>query len=215
MTELGDISLSVQDGDTLRTVDMIKAALKENQAPALILREGLAAGMMKAEKRFNRNEILISELLVAERAMKAGMEILIPLINEGQSSYLGTVVTGTLEGDIQETEKNTISGLMQGLGLKVIDLGASVPIIRFIETAMEKKAQLIVCTTSLTTFLPQMKFLVQAAAQAGIRGKTKILISGRPVTSWFCKSIDADMYAPDIVQAAEMAAEHCKKTARP
>ena len=95
------------------------------------------------------------------------------------------------------------------MGLKVIDLGNSISYVHFIEAAIKEKAQIIVCSTGLTTFLPQMKALVQAAAKANIRKQTKILLSGGPVTEWFCKSIEADMYAPNLVQAADMAAEYC------
>jgi len=211
MINLHDISISIQEGNTRQTEDLVTHAIKENNAPANILREGLAAGIMAMEKKFHRNEILDSEVLLAERAMKAGLQILMPVIREGQHSFLGTVITGTLEGDIRETEKDITACLMQSMGLRIIDLGTSVSSLQFIEAAMEEKAQIIACSTALTIFLPQMKSLVQAASQAGIRAKTKILLSGGPVTEWFCKSIEADMYAPDPISAAETAAEYCKK----
>ena len=214
MTSFQDISRSVQAGDTRQTEDLITRALCKNLPPADILREGLVAGMLNMEKKFRKNEILDTEVLIAEQAMKAGLQILMPVLKKGQSSFLGTVITGTPEGDIREIEKDIISSLMQSFALRVIDLGTSVWNIRFIEAAIKEKAQLIVCTTALTVFLPQMKALVQAASQADIRGKTKILLSGGPVTEWFCKSIDADMYAPDPARAAETAAEYCKKAAR-
>ena len=205
------ISMSVQEGNTRQTEDLITRALLENHQPEDLLREGLVPGMMEMEKRFQRNEIFDSEVLIAERAMKAGLQILMPALMKGQDSFLGTVITGTLEGDIRETEKDIIICLMRSLKLKVIDLGTSVQNVRFIEAAIEEKAQIIACSTALTVFLPQMKSLVQAAGQANIRGKTKILLSGRPVTEWFCKSIEADLYAAGPVQAAEIAAAYCKK----
>jgi len=211
MASLHDISTAVQSGKTVQTVALVEEALKENIPPGRILREALIESIMKTEKRFQKNEILETELLVAERAMKAGLEVLMPLLNAAQEQPIGTVVAGTMEGDIRDIEKDIIVSLMRSLGLRVIDLGTSVSNIRFIECAMEEKANIIACTTSLTSFLPQMKFLVQAAEQAKIRGKTKILLSGGPVTEWFCKSIEADMYAPDLVQAAEMTAAYCKK----
>ncbi|MCL2374873.1 MAG: cobalamin-dependent protein [Treponema sp.] len=146
--------------------------------------------------------------------MKTGLEIVMPVLKKEQGTFLGTVIIGTLGGDIRETEKNIISCLMQSHGLNVIDLGTSVSNLRFIEAAIEEKAEIIACNTSLTIFMPQMKSLVQAAGQADIRGKTKILLSGSPVTEWFCKSIGADIYASDMVQAAEIAAEHCRKLER-
>jgi len=213
MVDLQDIIISIQEGNSKETEDLVFRALKENCPPADILRKGLAAGMIETEKRFYKNEILDSEVLIAEWAMKAGLYILMPILTKGQNPSLGTVITGTLEGDIRETGKDIISCLMQSYGLRVIDLGISVSNIRFVEAAIEEKAEMIACITALTIFLPQMKSLVHAAAQAEIRGKTKILLSGGPVTEWFCKSIEADMYAPDPIQAAEMAAEYCRKIA--
>lgn len=211
MTLLQNISASIQEGNVRQTEDLVVQALKKDLPPFEILKEGLADGMIKTEKRFFKNEILDSDLLIAEWAMKTGLQILMPVLQKEQSSFLGTVITGTLEGEIRETGKDILACLMQGQGLKVIDLGASVPNVRFVEAAIEEKAEIIACTTALTVFMPQMKSLVQAADQVCIRGKTKILLSGGPVTKWFCKTIDADMYAPGPVRAAEIAVEFCKK----
>jgi len=211
MTELHDISISVQEGDIRKTENLVVQAVKDNIPLADILREGLVTGMMEMERRRQKYEIFDSEVLIAELAMKAGLQILGLVLPLEQSASNGTVITGTLEGDIRETEKDIISVLMQSMGLRVIDLGTSVSSVRFIDAAIEEKAQLIVCSTSLTIFLPQMKALVQAASQADIRSKTKILFSGGPVTGWFCKSIEADMYAPNPVRTAEMAADYCRK----
>ena len=211
MINLQSISISVQEGDIRKTENLVVQALIEKYPPADILREGLVAGMMQTEKRKHRNEILDSEVLIVELAMKAGLQILMPVSMYTQSSFYGTVITGTLEGDNRETEKGITTVLMQSLGLRVTDLGTSVSSVRFIDTAIEEKAQLIVCATAQTIFLPQMKSLVQAAAHADIRSKTKILFSGKPVTEWFCRSIKVDMYAPDPVRAAEIAAEYCRK----
>jgi len=211
MSRLQDISLSIQEGNVKKAISLVATALKEKRPPADILRDGLAAGMIEMEKKFNKNEILDSEILIAEFAMKAALHVLESVLQKDTSSFLGTVIIGTLEGDIRETGKNIVSCLMQSQRLKVIDLGTSVSNIRFIEAAIEEKAELIACNAALTIFLPQMKAIVQAEAQTDIREKTKVLFSGAPVTEWFCKTIEADLYAPDPVQAAEIAAEHCRK----
>jgi len=211
MKQLEHISASVQEGNIRKTEDLIAQALREDYQPADILRKGVAAGMIETEKRFLKNEILDSEILIAGWAMKAALHILMPLLQKEQGPFLGTVVTGTLEGDILETGKDILSCLMQSQGLKVADLGTSVSNIRFVEAAIEERADIIACTTAITVFMPQMKHLVQAASQADIRGKTKVLLSGGPVTEWFCKSVEADMYAPDPFRAAEIAADYCRK----
>ena len=214
MTIHHSISICVQAGNAMQTEGLVTQALKENHLPSDILREGLAAGITEMKKKFYRNEILASHVIIAERAMKAGLQILMSQIKKSQSTLLGTVIIGTLEGDIRETEKDIISVMMLSLGLKVIDLGPSISNTRFVEAAIKEKAQLIVCTTSLTIFLPQMESLVLAASQADIRQRTKILLSGGPVTELFCKNIEADLYAPDPLRAAEMAAEYCGKKMR-
>ena len=211
MINLQDISASVQEGNAKRIEFLVVRALKDNLPPAEILKNGLAAGMIEMGRKFQKKEVLDSEVIIAEWAMKAGLQILMPVIKHEQKAFLGVVIVGTLEGDIRETEKDLISCLMQSQGLKVIDLGTSVSNIRFIEAAIEEKADIIACNTALTIFLPQMKSLVQAAIQADIRNKTKVLLLGGPVTEWFCKCIEADIYAADPIHAAEIAAAHCKK----
>ncbi|MCL2472142.1 MAG: cobalamin-dependent protein [Treponema sp.] len=211
MVNLHDISLSVQSGKAAQTTALIKEAIRENYAPDIVLRDALIGAIMEVEKKFLRNEILDAEVLVAESAMKAGIEALMPYLNTAGDEPAGTVIVGTLEGDIRDIEKNIIAGLMLSLGLKVVDLGTNVPNELFIESAVEEKVNIIACTTTLVSFLPRMKLLIQAADQAKIRGKTKILLSGGPVTEWFCKCIEADMYAPSLIQAAEMAVEYCRK----
>ena len=210
MTILQSIFSSVQAGNTMLTELLVAQALDERYPPAEILRKGLAAGLIKTMKRFHLYEIFDSEVLLAERAVKAGIHILMPALEKTQGPSAETVITGTLEGDIREIEKDICSILMKSLGLKVIDLGTSVTNTRFVEAATEERARLLVCSTSLTTFLPQMKALVQAATQANIRTKTKILLSGAPVTEQFCKSIGADLYAPDVLLAADIAVDYCK-----
>jgi methanogenic corrinoid protein MtbC1 len=210
MVNLHDISVCVQSGDAGQTSNLTALALQENYSPQSILKEGLAAGMIEMERKFRKNEILDSEVLVAERALKTGLRLLMPALNALNGPSRGRVITGTLEGEIRETEKNLAAVLMQSRGLVVIDLGLNVSSARFVEAALEERAQLIVCSTGLTIFLPQMKSLVQAAAQGDIRDETKILLSGGPVTEWFCQSIGADMYAPDPVTAAEIAAAYCE-----
>ena len=211
MMILNDISVSVQEGNARRTEELVLKALRDQYSPVDILREGVAAGIIEARQKFQRGEILDSEVLISEWAMKAALGILMPVVTAGENPALGTVVTGTLEGDIREAEKDIIVCLMRSKGLAVVDLGTSVSAARFVEAAIAERADVIACNTALTVFMPQMKLLVQTALQADIRGKTKILLSGVPVSGCFCKSIDADMYAANPIQAAEIAAEHCRK----
>jgi methanogenic corrinoid protein MtbC1 len=208
MTNLSEIAENIQAGKAKEVSFLISRAINENYDVESIVREGLITGMAVVDRRFRKKEISIPDLLIAERAMNMGIQIIQSYLSNKTTSPKGTVVIGTLEGDILEREKNLTSIMMQGLGLRVIDLGVSVSTGQLIAAAIEEKAQIIACSAALTTYMPQMKSLVQAAVSAQIRGTVKILISGGPVTVQFCRCIGADMYAPDVISAAEMAAAY-------
>jgi methanogenic corrinoid protein MtbC1 len=208
--DLHEISLSLQKGKARETEELIEKAIREKHSIESILREGFVDAMMKTEQKFMMKEIFVSDVLPAARAMDRGIEIITPYLDGGDTSAWGPVITGTLIGDTLYIRKNLISILMQGMGLKVIDLGISVSSELFIDAVERENARMIVCSTCLTVHLPQMKALVLAAASANLRDKVKILFSGTPVTEQFCRSIGADMYAPDVVSAAELAAAYCK-----
>ncbi|MDR1302729.1 MAG: cobalamin-dependent protein [Treponema sp.] len=209
MVNLYTIALSIQAGNAKETNDLIAQAVNEQYPLEDILKQGLIAGMEAADQQFRRNEIGIPEVLVAERALNMAIKILTPHLHASESAGKGTVVIGTVKGDIQDTEKNLISVMMRGLGLRVIDLGAAVTSERFIHAAEQEKAQIIACTAARTTTMPQMKTLVQAVNSAGLRNQVKIMVSGDPVTERYCEVIGADLYAPDVISAAEIAEAHC------
>ncbi|MDR1862791.1 MAG: cobalamin-dependent protein [Treponema sp.] len=208
MTDLSKIAENIQAGKAKEVSCLISRAISEDCGIGCIVKEGIIAGMTAVDRRFRKNEISVPELLVAERAMNMGIQIIQSYLDSRIIAPKGTVVVGTLEGDILEREKNLTSIMMQGLGLRVVDLGVSVSTGQLITAAIEEKAQIIACSAALTTYMPQMKSLVQAATSAQIRNTVKILISGGPVTVQFCRCIGADMYAPDVISAAEMAAAY-------
>jgi methanogenic corrinoid protein MtbC1 len=213
MTNLNEIAENVQIGRAKDVSRLISRAINEHYSIDHIVKEGLLAGMTIVDRRFRKNEISIPDLLIAERAMNMGIQIIQSYLSTLAIIPKGTVIIGTLEGDILEREKNLTSIMMQGLGLRVIDLGVSVSTGQLIAAAIEEKAHIIACSATLTTYMPQMKSLVQAATSAQIRNRIKILISGGPVTVQFCRCIGADMYAPDVISAAEMAAAYFENLA--
>lgn len=214
MLELHEIARSLQSGNAQETMHLISRALDEQYAVEDILKHGLITGMAEVERRYRRNEIFITELLITARALNMGIRLLKPFLDAAESSKKGTVVIGTVKGDIQEIEKNLIAVMMRGIGLRVVDLGAAVTSERFIEAAEREDAQIIACTAALTTTMPHMKSLVQAVAEAKLKPQVKVMISGAPVTERYCEVIGADLYAPDAVSAAELAEAYCSsKTA--
>jgi methanogenic corrinoid protein MtbC1 len=209
MVNLRDISSSLQSGKAAETADLITRAFKENYSVESILKNGLIPGILEMKNKLEKQEILVPELVVAARAMNIGIKTLRPLIASTSVEPKGIVVIGTVKGDIYEIDKNLIAVTMEGIGLRVVDLGIGVTAERFVDAAIKEKAQVIVCCTNLTTTMSQLKTVVQAAASAGIRNKVKLLVTGAPVTEKYCRVIGADLYAPDTISAAEMAATGC------
>ncbi|MDR3167824.1 MAG: B12-binding domain-containing protein [Treponema sp.] len=211
MVDLNEISSCLQSGKARETSELISQAIRENYSIENILKQGLFAGMSAVERRFRKNEIFVPDVLVAARAMNMGIQVLKPSLTVSDAESKGTVVIGTVVGDMQEIEKNLIAIMMLGMGLKVIDLGGGVSQERFIEVAKKEKAQLIACVASRTTTMPHMKSLVQTLNASGLHKEIKLMLYGGPVTDRYGQTIGADFYAPDAEKAAEIAVAYCKK----
>jgi methanogenic corrinoid protein MtbC1 len=209
MLDLNNISYTVQSGKARETSALVSQALGEHYAIEMIMKQGIIAGLRAVEEQYKRNELLVPELRLAIRAMNWGIRQMKLAINALSRQTNGTVVIGTVIGDNEDIEKNLITIMMEGMNLRVIDLGTGVTANQFIETAIQENARLIVCSASMVPAMVHMKILVNAATTAGIREQVKILITGAPVSERFRKAINADMYAPDTVSAAEMAAAWC------
>ncbi|MDR2080024.1 MAG: B12-binding domain-containing protein [Treponema sp.] len=210
MVNLSDISKSLQSGKAGETSDLIAKAIQENYSVESILKQGLIPGMCAVICRYKRKEIFQPELLVAARAMNMGIRTLRLLIAASSAGKpKGTVIIGTVKGDIQDIEKNLMAVTMEGIGLRVIDLGTGVSPERFIEAAIAEKARIVLCIANLPAAMGQLKLVVHAATTSGIRNRIKIIISGVPVTEKYCRTIGADHYARDTVSAAEMAGLIC------
>jgi len=184
---------------------LVTQALANGEPPAKILNEGLLAGMSIVGERFKKNEIYVPEVLIAARAMKAGMEILQPKLVASGVQPIGTVVIGTVKGDLHDIGKNLVRMMLEGAGFRVIDLGIDVPAEKFIEAARQHNANIIAASALLTTTMTYMKEIVQALKNSELSKKAKLIIGGAPVTQSFCDEIGADGYAPDAASGAELA----------
>lgn len=183
-------------------------ALKDGVPAKQILEEGLMAGMNVIGEKFKRDEVYVPEVLIAARAMNAGIEVLKPaLAGEGGGITLGKAVIGTVQGDMHDIGKNLVKIMLEGKGIEVIDLGVNVPAAKFVQTAINENAGLIVCSALLTTTMPVMADVVKEAEKQGVRDKLKIMVGGAPVTEDFCEQIGADRYTDDAASAADAAAE--------
>jgi methanogenic corrinoid protein MtbC1 len=208
MINLSDISQSLQAGRAGETADLVAKALEENYTVETILRQALIPGIRAVANRYRRREIFQPEMLVAERAMNWGIEILRSALAGKAEKPRGSVVIGLMKGDIRDFEKNLTAIALESKSLRVIDLGTGVEPERFIEAAIAEKAQLILCAANLPSVLGQLKLVVHAAASAGIRGMVSIIVTGAPVTEKYCRAIGADYYARDAIEAAEIAESH-------
>ena len=206
---IGRISEELQNGKAKVVRELVEEAVTAGISAKDILEKGLLAGMDIVAEKFKNNEVYVPEVLIAARAMNAGAEMLRPLLVEEGFEPKGTVVLGTVKGDLHDIGKNLVKMMLEGKGLEVIDLGVDVSADDFIAKAKEHKAQIIACSALLTTTMSEMKDVVEKAEAEGIRGEIKIMIGGAPITQSFCESIGADFYTADAASASDVALEIC------
>ena len=167
-----------------------------------ILNDGLIGAMDEVGEKFSTGELFVPEMLMAAQAMKSGLAILKPLLAEGSAQRKGTVVIGTVKGDLHDIGKNLVAMMMEGAGFDVIDLGVDVDSEAFVKNAAEQKADVIALSALLTTTMPSMETTVKAVKEAGMRIKT--IIGGAPVTQAFADQIGADGYSADAPGAVKL-----------
>ena len=187
--------------------DEVKALCEEAAAKKIpvesILAEGLIAGMSVIGNKFKNNEVYVPEVLIAARAMNAGMTILKPLLKEADVKAKGTICVGTVKGDLHDIGKNLVCMMLEGAGYEVIDLGVNVDPEKFVASAQEKKPDIIAMSALLTTTMGSMKSTIDALKSAGLSVKT--MVGGAPLTDSFAHEIGADGYAPDAASAVDVA----------
>ena len=192
------------DRDTVRT--LTQEAVDEGVTPKQILDEGLVAGMNVVGAKFKANEFYVPEVLIAARAMHAGMDIIKPLLAAGDVQPAGVVAIGTVKGDLHDIGKNLVSMMLEGAGFEIRDLGVDVAPEKFVEE-IQSGAGVVALSALLTTTMPSMADVINAAKEAGVRDQAKIMIGGAPVTQNYADEIGADGYAPDAASAVDKARE--------
>ncbi len=210
MSIYSEISDNVRKGRMKAVKELVQSAVDSGNSAADILNLGLLSGMNEIGELFKNNEVYVPEVLVAARAMNAGVAILKPLLIQDNVQSVGKVCLGTVRGDMHDIGKNLVKMMMEGKGLEVIDLGTDVSPENFVNTAIEQNCRIICCSALLTTTMDEMAEVVKQAEIAGVRDKVKIMIGGAPVTDEFCKKIGADVYTSDAASAADAAVELCK-----
>jgi len=209
MAVFDEISELLQKGRTPKVKEAVQAALDSGENAKDILEKGLLSGMDVIGAKFKNNEIFVPEVLLAARAMNAGVEVLKPhLIAEGVESK-GTAVIGTVKGDLHDIGKNLVKMMLEGKGITAIDLGVDVTPERFVEAAEENNADIICCSALLTTTMGIMADVVELAKAKKLRAK--VMVGGAPITQEFSNTIGADGYTPDAASASDMAIAFCEK----
>ena len=210
MSILEDIAQAVIKGNIKvekKTDVLVQEALDQGISVKDVLEQGLIDGMMYIGERFKKNEVYVPEVLIAARAMKAGMAILEPLLSESDVQPKGTVVIGTVKGDLHDIGKNLVAMMLEGGGFNVVDIGIDATPEQFIEAARSNGGGVIAMSALLTTTMPQMKTVVDAIAISDIRDKVKTVIGGAPVTQKYADEISADGFAPDAASAVDKVKE--------
>jgi corrinoid protein of di/trimethylamine methyltransferase len=206
MSKVQEVAKAVEFGKVKVVADLVKEALAEGATAQEILNEGMIKAMAAVGEAFKNDEIFVPEMLMAARAMKAGVEVLTPHLKEVGAEPIGKVIIGTVAGDLHDIGKNLVAMMIEGAGFDVLDLGVDVPAEKFVEAInANPDAQILALSSLLTTTLPASKATIEAVVAAGLRDKVKIMVGGAPVTQEFADEIGADGYAEDAASAAELA----------
>ena len=198
---LEKIQDDLYDGLAAEVVAGVRELLRRGMSPYDSLTRGLVAGMDVVGADFRDGILFVPEVLMAAKAMKAGMEILRPLLAETGAPQIGTMVIGTVKGDIHDIGKNLVAMMMEGAGFKVVNLGVNNDITKFMAAIEEHKPDILGMSALLTTTMPYMGIVIRALKEAGIRDQLIVLVGGAPLNAAFAEEIEADAYCRDAAIA--------------
>jgi len=205
MVDFCEIAQALTAGKSARVKELTEQALNEKANPRDLLDKAFIPGMAVVGERFKKGECFVPEVLIAAKAMHAGMALVKPLIAQGKGDYSGKVVIGTVRGDMHDIGKNLVAMMLEGAGFQVIDLGVDVPAAKFVEAIQKESPNFVALSALLTTTMLSMKEVIAGIEQAGLRNKIKIIIGGAPVTQKYAEQIGADGYSSDAPGAVDIA----------
>lgn len=207
MTLQEELYESVVNGDGEAVKSLTAQGVAEGLKASELLNDVLIPAMTDVGQRFERQEFFVPEMLVAARAMKFGVEVLRPHLVAAGVKPIGTVVMGTVQGDLHDIGKNLVIMMLEGTGFRVIDLGVDVPADKFVAAIKEHHPELVAMSALLTTTMVAMKATIEVLNKSGVRDKVKIMVGGAPLTQKFADEAGADIYAVDASSAARKAKE--------
>jgi 5-methyltetrahydrofolate--homocysteine methyltransferase len=186
-------------------IGLVQAALNQGLPPNMILQDGMIAAMREVGRLFEAGEYYVPEMLVAARAMQAGMNVLRPYLAGDDAHPAGRVAIGTVEGDIHDIGKNLVKMMLEGAGFEVLDLGVDVAPAKFLSSVIHDHVDILAMSALITTTMQNMHPVIDLLEKSGVRQQVKILVGGAPLTNEFANQIGADGYAPDASRAVTMA----------
>jgi 5-methyltetrahydrofolate--homocysteine methyltransferase len=195
----------VVEGDNASVQQIVLESLGAGVSAPSILNEALIPAMAEVGRLFEEGEYFVPEMLISARAMKGAMAQLKPYLQQADVKFAGTVVIGTVKGDLHDIGKNLVSLMLEGAGFQVKDLGSDVTPEKYVQAVLDADANIVAMSALLTTTMVNMKATITALEEAGLREKVKVMIGGAPVTESFAKQIGADGYAPDASRAVAVA----------
>jgi 5-methyltetrahydrofolate--homocysteine methyltransferase len=202
---VNEIFSNILDGQHKVVEAKVQEALDSGIDPKVILDEGMIAAMAEVGRLFEAGEYFVPEMLIAARAMKAGLAILKPHLVQANVKATGKVVIGTVQGDLHDIGKNLVGMMLEGAGFEILDLGTDVSPEKFVEAVKSAEVDILALSALLTTTMPNMKATIEALKQAGGRDQIKVIVGGAPLTDQYARQIGADGYAPDASRAVVLA----------
>ena len=205
MAKYQDLADAIITGDNVKSKEITQKLVDRGVSSSEILNEGLVPGMEVVGRKFKANEMYIPEVLIAARAMHAAMDIIKPMLSESGAKMKGTVIIGTVQGDLHDIGKNLVGMMLEGGGFSVIDVGVDVSAEKYAEEAKKSGAKLIGLSALLTTTMPVMKDVIALLKTDSITADVKVMVGGAPLTQEYSDSIGANGYAPDASSAVDLA----------
>ena len=205
--KLFDLQDAIINGSKPQAVNLTKELLAEKVSPQEILNEGLIAGMSEVGDRFKCGDYFVPEMLIAARAMQSSMDLLRPELVDAGVEPIGTIVLGTVRGDLHDIGKNLTGMLLEGAGFRVVDVGVDASAEKFVNAVKENNAQLVGMSALLTTTMTYTREVIKALEAADLRKKVKVIVGGAPITEDWATQIGADGFAVD----AATGADRCKE----
>jgi 5-methyltetrahydrofolate--homocysteine methyltransferase len=203
----GDIADFIVNLEEDKTLETVRGALRQGVAPMAVVEE-LRQGMSEVGRRFENEEYYLSELIMSAEIFKEAMELIVPYLGGSSSSTRGTVLIGTVQGDIHDIGKNIVASLLRCEGFQVHDMGVDVPPATFVDKLNETGAELLALSGLLTIAFDSMKATVDAVSRAGLRDKVKVIIGGGPVNETVVDFTGADAFGRDAAEAVRLASDY-------